>query len=295
MMVGRVCQVGLLAAIVLGGCATVRPTPHELLAAREALDRARVSPAANLAPAELVAAENDLRAAEEMQAREPGSAAARERAYVAWRRAERARIAGLYVADLDALADGRRSVERMRRNLEKRASDEQRMLRQREEEARVLEAERVERDRALETRVAEFATIQKDDRGPIVRLAGEVVFRPSSEQLTFEGKRQLDAMVRAFRACPRTKIMVWVAPTEGARGADASLLAQRRSQRLAAELVERGIPSDLVVVASAEPAAARPEAEAPSAASSARSARASPRAPIAVDIALVDHEPAATR
>src|SRR6185295_11821930 len=88
--------------------------------------------------------------------------------------------------------------------------------------------------------------------------------------------------------CPRTKVLVWVAPTEGARGVDASLLAGRRARRIVTELVDRGVYYEKVEVGLAAPM--RLERE-PISEQRTRRPRASPaRIPVAVDIALVDRE-----
>jgi hypothetical protein len=96
------------------GCAATSVPSRELVAARTEVARARWSPLAERALPELVEAEAALEEAEAEARVHPGSAAAEDVAYVARRKAERARIAGLYAADLEALHRARASVAQRR-------------------------------------------------------------------------------------------------------------------------------------------------------------------------------------
>jgi hypothetical protein len=108
------------AALALAGCGGAAVPSPELAAARVEVSRARWSPLAERALTELSEAEEALARAEAAHLRKPGSAAERDAAYVARRKAERARISGLYAADLEALHRARRSVERLRMSAERK-------------------------------------------------------------------------------------------------------------------------------------------------------------------------------
>ncbi|UQA58052.1 DUF4398 domain-containing protein [Polyangium aurulentum] len=112
--VGSSCRWIFAAVLSLAGCGGAAVPSPELAAARVEISRARWSPLAERALPELSEAEEALAQAEAEHLRRPGSAAERDAAYVARRKAERARISGLYAADLEALHRARRSVERLR-------------------------------------------------------------------------------------------------------------------------------------------------------------------------------------
>lgn len=77
----------LAGSVILDGCATAGPTP-QLVEARDAYDGARTSRAAQLMPAEVLAARQALERAEAAQDDDPGSEYAEHMAYLAERRAE---------------------------------------------------------------------------------------------------------------------------------------------------------------------------------------------------------------
>ena len=110
------------AALSVAGCGGAAMPSPELAAARVEVARARWSPLAERALPELAEAEEALARAETEYLRRPGSAAERDAAYVARRKAERARISGLYAADLEALHRARRAVERLRTSAEQKES-----------------------------------------------------------------------------------------------------------------------------------------------------------------------------
>jgi len=110
------------AALGLAGCGGAAVPSPELAAARVEVSRARWSPLAERALPELAEAEEALAQAEAEHLQRPGSAAERDAAYVARRKAERARISGLYAADLEVLHRARCSVERRRASVEPKES-----------------------------------------------------------------------------------------------------------------------------------------------------------------------------
>src|SRR5687767_6531584 len=90
----RASMIALLAA-GLGAiaCGTTAPS-RELMNARDAYDRARMSEAAQYAPDSVLGAKQALQAAERQHQEEPQSATEKSYAYVAQRRAELAMVAG---------------------------------------------------------------------------------------------------------------------------------------------------------------------------------------------------------
>ncbi len=84
-------------AVLFAGCATT--PPNELVNARSAYQMASEGQAARLAPAELHKAQEALNRAEESFQKDPDSTLTKDLAYVAQRKAELARAAGIMAAD----------------------------------------------------------------------------------------------------------------------------------------------------------------------------------------------------
>jgi outer membrane protein OmpA-like peptidoglycan-associated protein len=84
-------------AVLFAGCATT--PPHELVNARLAYQRASEGQAARLAPAELHKAQEALNRAEQSFQKDPDSTVTKDLSYVAQRKSELARVAGILAAD----------------------------------------------------------------------------------------------------------------------------------------------------------------------------------------------------
>ncbi|AUX29511.1 MULTISPECIES: DUF4398 domain-containing protein [Sorangium] len=105
----------LAMALSLAGCARgAAGPPPELVTARAAVVQAQDNPLSPLAIAELKRAEQALAIAEREARERPRSAAARDAAYVARRRAQCSLLTSLVRANQSALARARQTLEGLR-------------------------------------------------------------------------------------------------------------------------------------------------------------------------------------
>jgi outer membrane protein OmpA-like peptidoglycan-associated protein len=242
----------ILGLLVCGGCASA--VPKELADARVAYQRASSGPAARENPAQLHVAEHALSVAEKTFDDEGDSDKARDRAYVAVRKAElaevQADIAVLAKQSADAqqqkqLANAR-TQEQMRNQLGSATAQlaAQRQELDSERQARV-EAER----RAADTRAAleRIAAVRADSRGVVVTLPGGVLFASGKSELLGTAKSKLSEVATVLAKDPNAKLTV-----EGytdSRGSDElnNELSAKRAEAVRSFLVSKGIPAANIV------------------------------------------------
>jgi outer membrane protein OmpA-like peptidoglycan-associated protein len=244
-------------AIILGllacaGCAS--SPPKELASARTAYQRASSGPALRENPAQLHVAEQALSVAEKTFEDEGDSDKARDRAYVAQRKAELAEVQ----ADIAVLAKQVADAEERSRTANSRTQDQMRnqlgsataqLAAQREQ----LESERQARidaeKRASDTRSAleRIAAVRSDNRGVIVTLPGGVLFASGKSELLGTAKAKLTEVATVLARDTNAKLKV-----EGytdSRGSDElnNELSAKRAEAVRSFLISKGIPGANIV------------------------------------------------
>jgi flagellar motor protein MotB len=244
---------GFLAALflaALSGCASGPFLPKELVDARVAMKRARQSPMADRAPVPLAEAEDALAEAEYQAFKEPGRQEARDLAYVARRKAERARIAGLHEADLEALKGARSSVARLQENLARRSSSQAELARRLHEEHRTREAQRARLTEELANLGAAASLVERRPGGALIRIDWEQLFYRGSSMLRPGAKARIAAIAGAIRSGPPCQVRIQVLDDQEPIGlSDKRTLAQRREKRLRDALVARGVAPEVFLPA----------------------------------------------
>jgi len=164
----------LLLALASASCS--HAIPKELADARQAYTRAQNGPAREYNPAELHVAERSLQVAEATFDDEGGTHKTRDRAYVAMRKAQNADVqARTFAAQQEeqkyqqqAAAAEKSAFARTRSELES-------------ERMRRAEAEKQAADASAE--LARVAAVKQDQRGMVITLSGEVLFRSGKSEL----------------------------------------------------------------------------------------------------------------
>jgi len=272
----------LIAIPFVVACASTGPSP-ELVSARDAYTRAAASRAATDAPGSLVSARHSLDAAERAHASDPGSTRARHLAYLAERHAliaiahgnagqaerttaiardtvqrraqEAARAAERAKAEAErtqrSLAETERNLAETQRQLAAKGNqlDEQaRQLREREVELQAqLNALRAERDQALQAMRA-IAKVHEEDRGLVITIPSEVMFRYDEATLLPRAKEKLDTVAEALQNLGPDQQFVIEGHTD-ARGGDAYNrdLSRRRAEAVRVYLIAKGVDPDRIV------------------------------------------------
>lgn len=245
-------HVFILGLLVCGGCAS--SIPRELADARAAYQRASSGPAARENPAQLHVAYEALQVAEKTFDDEGESDKARDRAYVALRKAELAEVQ----ADIAQVA--KQSAEAQRRSQLANARTQEQMRDQLGNATAQLAAQRQELDaerqaraeaerRAADTRAAleRIAAVRADSRGVVVTLPGGVLFASGKSELLGTAKTKLSEVAAVLAKDPNAKLTV-----EGytdSRGSDEfnKELSEKRAEAVRSFLVSKGIPAANIV------------------------------------------------
>ena len=239
---------GAVAALLIGlqGCAST-PPPKELLAARQAYDRARGGEPAKFVPAQLHVAEQALRDAERSFADNPKSPVTADKSYVALRKIQLAQAQAAIVRDNQIKEQVQQQVQLTQ------AQMQQRQLQQTREQLTAqqqqLEMERQARE-AAERRMAEalrtVAEVKEEDRGTVLIVPGSVLFATGKATLMPGAQARLDRVAAALKEVPNRDLVV-----EGytdATGSDKTNqeLSKNRAKVVRDYLVTRGVPSDRI-------------------------------------------------
>lgn len=247
-----------LGAVWLASCA--HPVPPELVAARQAYERASGGAAAQVSPAEVHKAAEALRAAEEAYADDPNGYRARDLAYVAERKAQaaeavastelerrtRSQADAAYSATQEQLvADTREKLEAT----QKVANETSRQLSATEAARQEAEAGRVDAERrAAQTLAAlqDLAAVTQEQRGMVITLSGSVLFRSGEASLLPEAQSRLDQVAGALLADKdRTLVVEGHTDSQGSTAYNLDL-SQRRADEVRGYLIRRGYDPVLI-------------------------------------------------
>jgi outer membrane protein OmpA-like peptidoglycan-associated protein len=251
----------LAGASSLAACAS-SPEPRELLDARIAYQQAAQGPAAELNPAQLHVAHEDLAIAERSYGDQGDSYRTRDRAYIALRNAQ--------IADAQA-----RTIEYDQKvNLaqhEVQTTQAQEVLNatgmlnktreQLDTERRELANEkqqRAEADRRAAQAMADLArvaSIKQDARGTVITLSGGVLFASAKSDLLPTAQSNLTQVADALsKSDPDSKIMV-AGYTDSQGGQAYNMdLSQRRAEAVRSFLVAHGVAPDRITAQGFGPA-----------------------------------------
>jgi len=242
------------------GCAASTPTP-ELVSARQAYDRARTDPTAQLVPDSVLSAKQALDRAEAAHDKDSQSDEERSFSYVAQRRAELALALGENAkakqqADASAahyteLQDKLRTsavaqlgAERTQVNqLGSALAQTQTGLAAETDARKAAEARAA---RAMES-LAKIASIKEEARGMVITLSGQVLFVTGKAELLPAARDQLDQVAAALKDQGDLKPMVVEGYTDSV-GSDTNnlKLSKDRAEAVRVYLVSKGVPSDKI-------------------------------------------------
>lgn len=239
----------IAAAIVLGGCATSKPTP-ELEAARSAVSAARSDSAVvRDAPLELERAERSLREAEAQWSDHGEDPRTAHAAYLARQRALIAREVATQRASQQEVQSA--SAERDRVLLEVRTR-ESAAARQRADQAQVqaMSAEQQaaqarEQNAQLQAKLAELSS-RDTPRGLVVTL-GDVLFEVGRAELRPQAAREIDRLAEALRQETGRRVEIeGHTDSTGSEGLNQQL-SERRAEAVREALISRGVEPSRVI------------------------------------------------
>jgi outer membrane protein OmpA-like peptidoglycan-associated protein len=257
----RIGQSVLLATtLAAAGCATTQPS-KELLDARDAYNRSEHGKARQYNPAALHEAKVALDKAEAAFQDEPDSVQARDEAYIALRRAERAEIEATTIANEQRKEKARSAANQAQaKNLEKAQGDLEKTRDQLQQEKTAREAaEAKSKETLARLAAANAAAVKEEPRGTVITLAGGVLFASNKSQLLPGAQNSLNQIAEALKDQDDKRVLI-----EGhtdSHGSDATnqALSKARAESVGSYLISHGVPAERVTTAGLGPS--RPVAD----------------------------------
>lgn len=255
---------GLLCAAGLLGCGAAA-TPRELIDARRAYADAQASPAASLEPTQLYEAKKALNRAEAAYDDDDESQEARDLAYIAQRKAQRAQALGGISYSARQLAQAQRDqaaaqAALQNKNTQQLASELDRTRRELETGKQELQTGReqlaVERTARLQaeqkakeamSKLAEVASVKEvPQRGTVITLSGAVLFATGQWTLLPIAQEKLNQVATALREQTEQSIII-EGYTDSVGPDDKNQeLSFRRAKAVRDYLVSQGVPAERV-------------------------------------------------
>jgi len=257
-------NLGLLVAVTattgIVACAASIP-PQDLVTARSNYERASKGPAAELDPADIHAAREQLDVAEAAFVKDGDTQATRDQAYVAARKAEIAEVKTRTIQanqNKDNVigkmhADERKTVALTSAEL---AATKGQLATQGvvlQAQAATLATEKARREEAEKRAaqaaadLAKFATVKQEARGMVITLSGSVLFASAKWDLLPAAQARLNDVATALsKEDPNSKMVVeGHTDSQGAASYNQDL-SQHRAQAVRDYLVQHGIASDRI-------------------------------------------------
>lgn len=250
----------LLALVVApAACGGERVPPKSLVDARSELATAKNGLAGQLDPTDVHEAELALQKAEQAWQDAPDEPTTNDAAIVAQRRAQIAEAeAAAMKAQKDAdqakhdlqdilssqLRNARGQLDRTKQTLSQTQSALQQSQAMSAAQAQKLADLEAKLKDARDT-IAKIAAVKDDDRGMVITLSGEVLFRTGKWDLKAAAMAKLDQIAEALRGKEQPMVVYGYTDNVGTRDNNMDL-SQRRAGAVRDYLVGRGIPADLI-------------------------------------------------
>ncbi len=247
-------------------CGGTRPPPQTLLDARRELANAKGGIAAQLDPTDVHEAELALQKAESAWSNQPDDPNTNDVIVIAQRKAQ---IAQAEAASLKAQQDtevakrdlqdalssqlksARGQLDQTKRNLDQTnqtLNQTQTALQQQQAAAAAQAQKLAELEAKLKDArdtIAKIAAVKDDDRGMVITLSGEVLFKTGKWDLKAGAMAKLDQIAEALRGKEQPIVVFGFTDNVGTRDNNMDL-SQKRAASVRDYLVGRGIPADLV-------------------------------------------------
>jgi outer membrane protein OmpA-like peptidoglycan-associated protein len=235
------------------GCASApRLPPHELSDAREELGRARQSPAGQLDPTDIHEADLALGRAEHAWQNDPDAPSTVDLAVTAQRRAQIAeaeaaaiqahnRFEADKVARQAATEDALRAAQGKLGATERQLDDTQSAMQHQQQ----MMADMALKLKDARDTIAKIASVKDDDRGMVITLESEVLFKTGKSDLKPAAMAKLDQIASALTGKEQPIRVLGYTDNVGALPMNMEL-SQRRAASVRDYLVSKGLPQDLV-------------------------------------------------
>ncbi len=253
-------------AVTLVGCGGDRIPPKSLVDARAEFARAKTGITIQLDPTDVHEADLALQKAEAAWNDHPDDPETIDLAMIAQRKAA--------IAEAEALASkAQQDVDRAKQDLvvamqqqlgaardqttktREALSQKQSELNTTQAQLQMTAAEAAEQKKKLadleaklkdaRDTIAKIAAVKDDDRGMVITLSGEVLFRTGKWDLKAGAMAKLDQIADALRGKEQPMVVFGFTDNVGTRDSNMDL-SQKRAQSVRDYLASKGIPSDLI-------------------------------------------------
>jgi len=243
----------LTGAVGIVGCASTI-APAELVNARTAYDRAGSGPAAQLNPADLHSAKEQLDTAEQTFSEDGDTQETRDQAYLALRKTELAEVVARTKQSnkktagvVDAMHEDQTAA--VAHTSEELAAQQTQVAAQgaalATQGAQLKDAEKRAAQAAAD--LSKFASVKQEPRGMVITLSGSVLFASAKWDLLPAAQVKLNDVANALiKEDPISKIVVEGHTDSQGTAANNQVLSQQRAQVVRDYLVTRGIASDRI-------------------------------------------------
>jgi outer membrane protein OmpA-like peptidoglycan-associated protein len=241
------------------GCGGAPPPPKSLVDARQELQSAKTGIAGQLDPTDVHEAELALQKAESAWANAPDEKTTEDAAVIAQRKAQIAEAEAATIKaqkDTDAakrdlqdvlssqLKSARGQLDQTKQTLNQTQSALQQQQATSAAQAQKLADLESKLKDARDT-IAKIAAVKDDDRGMVITLSGEVLFKTGKWDLKAGAMAKLDQIAEALRGKEQPIVVLGYTDNVGTRDNNMDL-SQKRASSVRDYLVGRGIPQDLI-------------------------------------------------
>jgi outer membrane protein OmpA-like peptidoglycan-associated protein len=250
---------GLGLGLGLVACGGERIPPKALVEARNEFSRAKSGITVQLDPTDVHEADLALQKAESAWNNEPDEPNTIDLAVIAQRKAQ---IAEAEAASIKAQQDAdaaktelATTVQNQLKATRGQLNQTQQTLNQTQmtlEQQKAAAAEQQKKLADLEAKlkdardtIAKIAAVKDDDRGMVITLQGEVLFKTGKWDLKAGAMAKLDQIAEALRGKEQPMVVFGFTDNVGARDMNMDL-SQKRAQSVRDYLVSKGIPQDLI-------------------------------------------------
>ena len=248
-------------SFVAAACAGAPPS--SLVDARNAYQRASTSPARELAPDQLHAAETFLKTAERVYEDEGETPAMRDRAYVAMRKAQLAEAqAGIVQANMEyrqaanekqtdsemARAAATSELEEVRAQLQRVAGVNAAQSAQLQAETERRQQAEAAQQKAMDA-LAKVGEVKQEQRGTVLTLSGSVIFGSGQSTLLPAARNKLSEVASALASGGGNSKIVVEGHTDSSGSDDANrALSLQRATAVRDALVANGVSAERISV-----------------------------------------------
>jgi len=240
---------GLMGVVACGGD---QLPPKTLVDARAEYARAKQSPTIELDPSGVHDADLALQKAERAWEDDPDEPVTADMAIIAQRKAQIAQADAAALRSEQEAAQAKTELDNLmatqlkatRGQLDKTKMELQQQQAEAEDQKRKL-ADLETKLRDARDTIAKIAAVKDDDRGMVITLSGEVLFKTGKWDLKPGAMAKLDQIAEALRGKEQPITVYGYTDNVGSRENNMSL-SQQRANSVRDYLTGRGIPSDLL-------------------------------------------------